>query len=314
MKATVAPTTTPKFSNIPQLINWAIALGASFSFSVATPIGKALITAGLDSDAILFARFWITLGLFVATVMLMKSEKRRIDRPDLPFVLFVGLANGVAMICIFSGLARLDASLVSMLLSVVPLIVLLLLALRGEPLTRRNLLRLGLAFVGLYLLIGPGGSPDLVGIALVLAAMFLFAMGLVTVQWKLQAYDVRVLSLYVTACITVLVTAWWFVQGQPWQPPGAMGWVGIVALSIVGTYMARILLYAAVHRIGSGQTSLLIPLEIVMSVVWSFLFLGERFSTIQAIGGVLIMGSALLAIRRLGQSPNRPRWRVWTRA
>jgi drug/metabolite transporter (DMT)-like permease len=70
---------------------------------------------------------------------------------------------------------------------------------------------------------------------------------------------------------------------------------------------------AAINRIGSGQMALLTPLETLLTVTWSMLFLDERLTTIQWVGGGLILASALLAIQRLGRAQWPPRWRLWTR-
>ena len=61
------------------------------------------------------------------------------------------------MICYFWGLTRIESSMAAMIISVSPLLVLSMLALRGERFTYRHIIRVALALVGVYLLIGPGG-------------------------------------------------------------------------------------------------------------------------------------------------------------
>jgi drug/metabolite transporter (DMT)-like permease len=58
-------------------------------------------------------------------------------------------------------------------------------------------------------------------------------------------------------------------------------------------------MFSGLQRIGGGQVALLVPLETLLSVLWSVLFLQEHLSLWQALGGVLILSSALLAIQRL---------------
>jgi drug/metabolite transporter (DMT)-like permease len=43
-------------------------------------------------------------------------------------------------------------------------------------------------------------------------------------------------------------------------------------------------------------------LETLLTVIWSTLFLHERLTPLQWVGGALIMVSALLAIQRLGRT------------
>jgi drug/metabolite transporter (DMT)-like permease len=74
-------------------------------------------------------------------------------------------------------------------------------------------------------------------------------------------------------------------------------------LTVVSTYYARLALYAAVRRVGSGQIALLWPLQMMLGVMLSVWLLQERLNPAQWLGGVLILGSALLAIERLFPNP-----------
>ncbi|MEZ4620702.1 MAG: hypothetical protein R2867_35045 [Caldilineaceae bacterium] len=73
-----------------------------------------------------------------------------------------------------------------MMISTVPLVVLSLLALRGERFTYRHIIRLALGLGGIYLLLGPGGDIDPVGILLLVVAIFCFAVQITLLQWYLK--------------------------------------------------------------------------------------------------------------------------------
>ncbi len=165
----------------------------------------------------------------------------------------------------------------------------------------RNLLRLVLGLGGLYLLIGPGGQADWPGVALVVVSIFTSSIQLTFIQWFLQGYDSRSVTFYVSGGMMVVIVAYWLAQGLPWQSTGLNVWLGIVALAVVCTYAARLLMVVAIRHIGSAQIALLTPLETFLTVVWSLLFLGERLAPAQWLGGALILGSALLAVQRLSR-------------
>jgi drug/metabolite transporter (DMT)-like permease len=78
--------------------------------------------------------------------------------------------------------------------------------------------------------------------------------------------------------------------------------VAVIALVVVSTFLSRMLMVAAISRIGSGQMALLTPVETLLTITWSMLFLGERLAPLQLVGGALILVSALLAIQRLGRA------------
>ena len=44
------------------------------------------------------------------------------------------------------------------------------------------------------------------------------------------------------------------------------------------------------------------PLETLLSVIWSILFLHEALTPLQMAGGALILASALLAVQRFGRA------------
>jgi drug/metabolite transporter (DMT)-like permease len=72
-------------------------------------------------------------------------------------------------------------------------------------------------------------------------------------------------------------------------------------------------MFAAIRSLGSGQLALLAPTETLLTVIWSMIFLQERLTAWQWLGGLLILTSALLAIARLNRARWRPRWRLWPR-
>ena len=276
-------------------------------------MARGAILAGLDSTTLLLMRMLFAVGFFGLTIGAMNYRLLHVATRQLLVMLLAGAVGGVAMLLVFWALVRVDASVVSMMISTVPLFVLTLLALRGERFTYRHIMRLGLGLGGIYLLIGPGGNVDLVGVAMLLIAMNGFALQVALLQWYLRGLDPRTVSFYISISMTVVVLVAWWIQGIPWRDPGVNGWISILVLAFVSTFLARLTFVAAIDKIGGGQMTLLTPLETLLTVIWSMLFLDERLTPIQLVGGTLVLGSALLAIRRLNLARWRPRWRNWTR-
>jgi drug/metabolite transporter (DMT)-like permease len=183
----------------------------------------------------------------------------------------------------------------AMIKSTQPLVVLLMLALGGERLAARHWFRLGLAMAGVYLLIGPGGRVEPFGLLLLGLSLLLYAWQLVLSQWWLRDYDIWAVTLYLTAIMTGVIAIWWWAQGAIWQAPNLQGWIVIGVLAVVSTYLARLALYAALPRVGSGQIALLWPLQTLLIIVLSVIFLHERLALVQWGGGILILASTLLA-------------------
>jgi probable blue pigment (indigoidine) exporter len=180
--------------------------------------------------------------------------------------------------------------------------------------TYRHAVRLGLSLLGVYLLIGPGGTVDATGVSLILVSMIFFALQTTFLQWFLMGYDARPVTFYMLIAMTLCVVGLWAMEGGTWQPLGMIGWVTTSILAFASTYVSRLLVFAAIGRIGGGQMAMLSPIETLMAVMWSFLFLGEALSPIQWLGGIFILTSAVLAIKRLSIARLRPRWRLWAKS
>ena len=93
----------------------------------------------------------------------------------------------------------------------------------------------------------------------------------------------------------------WLFQRRSWQDLSPSGWMVILVTGLVSTFVARLAMFAAISRIGSGQVALMGPPQVLMSVVWTQIFLDERLSALQIIGGLLILASAILSMRRLAR-------------
>jgi drug/metabolite transporter (DMT)-like permease len=174
-------------------------------------------------------------------------------------------------------------------------VVLGILALRGERFTMRSGVRLLLGIAGVYLLVVPGGDIDALGVFLVLLAAVTFALSLVLVQWYLPGYSSMTVSYYTGISITLVVTAFWLAQGATLSIPGWQGWLAILFMTLFGTYLARLAMFKAVRGFGSFQMALFSPLETLLTLVWSLLFLHEQLTLTQWLGGGLIILSMLLA-------------------
>jgi len=291
-----------------------LAIFATVAFSLATPIARSLLVGGADPSGLVTIRLIMATSLHGLAIAFSAPGLFHLDRRNVAISLLAGLTNGLGMLLYFIGLTRLSASITAMLLAMSPLVVLSLLVLRGEKLTRRHALRMGLALVGVYLLIGPGGTADMVGVGLILLSVLAFSSQMVLLQWYLKDLDPRTVTFYVSVGMLLVVGAYWVMSGAHWEALTGGGWVGLITLALVSTFLARLAMYAAVAYIGSTQMSLLTPLEILLAVIWSVLFLGERLALAHLFGGALILASALLAIQRLNLTWRRPRWRTWFRS
>ena len=273
-----------------------MAILSTAALSITSPVGRAAIQSGMNPTTLIVGRFLLATFLLGITLYLSSPNQLGIERRGLVFCILAGSVNGVASLAYIWAISRMSASVTALIFSIYPLVVLILVAFRGEKFTALSMVRCGLGFLGVFLLLGPGGTVDRIGLALTLLAALAFSLYLVINQWYLSSYPTTTVTFYTLVSLTSFVTGFWLLRGAEWHPPGLSGWLSIAVLAFVGTYLARLTMFVAVRSIGSAQFALVGPLETLLTVVWSTIFLNERLSLSQWLGGGLILFSVLLAI------------------
>ena len=92
------------------------------------------------------------------------------------------------------------------------------------------------------------------------------------------------------------------LQFAPWAGLTSVAWGVVTITALVSTVMARLILFAGIRRIGSGQAAHLAPVETLLTVNRAGLLLGEHLSTPQWLGGILVVASVLLAAAPLARN------------
>lgn len=81
-------------------LGWFMALFSSFAFSIATPIAKGAIDAGLDPATLLTLRLILLMVLLGLSIGLIAPGYLRLDRRGLLVCGVAGLSNGIGMLAI----------------------------------------------------------------------------------------------------------------------------------------------------------------------------------------------------------------------
>jgi len=206
-----------------------------------------------------------------------------------------GIINGLGSICYYQGLARIDASLASILNISYLVFVTLLLRIMGQAISRLTLFRLGLAFVAVYLLSASASTQvDMLGVTLLLIGSLAYATQLVIGQRVLYDIPSPTMTLYsMTAMAAVVTIAWLFSGGPEIASLAPKGWHALLAFAGV-TALSRLTLFQGVQKMGSVQTATLGVSEVLITVLFAMLFLGETLVGQQWIGAALMSLSVFL--------------------
>jgi drug/metabolite transporter (DMT)-like permease len=281
----------------------ALCIASAIAFGAMAIFGKLAYDAGVGILTLLFVRFSIAapvlwLGSLQGGERIFSGATRR----TLLAALALG-AVGYAMQAglYFAALARMDASLLSMLLYTFPaMVTVAAIGLGRETASRRRTGALLVSSSGLALvLLGAGaGTFDWLGAALGLgAAMTYTAYILVSdrVGGELRALPLSALITTGAAITFGLACA---ASGSFDTGFASEGWLWLTAIAIVSTVTPIALFFAGLRRVGPSTASILSTLEPLTTVALAFVVFGETLSAVQVTGAALVLGAAVWLQRR----------------
>ena len=276
-------------------INKGIAAGIASAILLGfTPIfGKLSILYGFSPFFIVSFRSGLA-SLFLFILLLIFRRDFFIIYPIGLIGCFVaGFVNGIGSIFYYSGLSYIDASVGQLLYSFYPLMVAFWLFLDRQPFTRISLLRLILSLPGAFLLLTNAQKEvNWLGALFMLIAAALYSLHLIINQRILFEAPAPTVAFYTLLSMTGTVFIVYFIFDHQF-PAGEMVWWPLISLGVI-TFLSRITLFLGIKHVGGLQTAMLGLGELLITVLVANLWLGERLTTVQMLGGFMLALSMLL--------------------
>jgi drug/metabolite transporter (DMT)-like permease len=293
------------------------ALASAFFLGLAPVFGKQAITLGMAPLAVVAVRTLLAALLLLAMMLLFFRPYLYIYPAGLLGCLLAGWINGLGSLFFYSSLGRIDASLGQLLYALYPLFLVLWLSLDKQPPSRLTVVRILLAIPAIYLLLQvESGGVDMIGVAEMLIASALYALHLPINQRVLYDMPAPTVTVYTLLAMSAVVVPTYLFSGAlvtgvtaASDSAALLGDMAIglqkygssiAALTLV-TFLSRITLFLGVKHLGGMQTALLGLSELLVTLIFSRLILGEQFSTTQWIGAILLCIS--LAMVGLEKTP-----------
>jgi drug/metabolite transporter (DMT)-like permease len=276
------------------LVGSVLGASAALSYGVTVVIGRELAKAHLPPADALGLRFGIAGMLLVA--LLLISRRRVLPEPGERVRVFLFGAAGYAVESTFfySGLARGTAAAVTLLFYSYPAVVTVadLVITRRRP-APRLVLALALAAGGAGVIAAGSGDVAISGAGVVfsLAAAASFAVYLIAGDRLLHRTDSMRIAAGTAVGASASLLTFAVARGQI-DIPADRWW----QLLIYGgaTASAFAFMFAALRRLGSQRTSVLLTLEAVFAIVLAAIFLGEQLGAAQAVGGAAVLAAAII--------------------
>ena len=255
--------------------------------------------AFLSPSQIMF--FLISGGLVIFTVIaLIKSEKLRERRAFLPILLIRYCAEMLGLGAMIMGITKIPLSVVGTVTQASPILVAAAAAIVfREAVSWRRWSSIIIGFVGVVLVIQPGGQDLDYAVLWAVAALLAFSIrDLVT---RLTPPDIQSASIATFTMIAAFpfTTAWVFLSGEKFFPPG-IDWAVVACMIILGS-VGYLLLITSLRI---GELSAIMPFRysrIVFLLIMGVLVFGERptLSMLAGAGLILISGVYIMWRERI---------------
>jgi drug/metabolite transporter (DMT)-like permease len=273
-----------------------LAMLAAFCFGTTIVFQRAIAKDGTTAATALSIRFAISSVLLLACLKVS-------GRPLLPppgerlraWFLGIGLYTFEST-CFYLALERGTAAAVALLFYSYPAVVSVMdIALGALRPNRATAISLALSVVGGVIVAVGGGhvAISVGGVGFVLGSVVLFSTYVVAGHRIIPRTDALTAATWTAVGAAMGVTVLGVAQGSL-HAPTARAFAAIAATG-TATAIAFTLFFVVLARLGPSRTAIVMALEAVFGVVLSAVFLSEGLRALVVVGGVAILGGAVLA-------------------
>jgi drug/metabolite transporter (DMT)-like permease len=291
-----------------------IAALTSACFLGMTPIfGKQAILMGVPPLALAAVRTLLACFMLLIVIASLDRHYLYIYPAGLLGCLMAGWINGIGSLFYYSALARINAGIGQLLYSLYPFFLILWLALDRQIPGPLTLLRVMIAIGGVYFITwGSTQQIDPIGVIQMLIASALYALHIPINQRVLSDMPAPTVTVYTLIAMSSVVLPAYLLSGADSIPHTAQAWWPIVALTLV-TFFSRLTLFLGIKHLGSLQAGLLGLSELIVTLLFANLLLGETLTPQQWVGSILLISSLLLIIfeKTWGKKYRAGGWLSW---
>ena len=265
-------------------------------YGVTVVVGEDLADSGLGPSTALGVRFAVA-GVLLAVMVRLRRTRLFPSRRTVLIGLALGLAYAAEATLFFSALERGTAAGAALVFYVYPAMVTVIELLRGrEQPHRTTFFALGLSTCGAAIVVVGGGMVTITGagVLFALGAAATFSAYLLVGREFGKSTDSMVVACWVSIGAALSNLGRGAVSYQLIDPSSHL--LEIVLYG-VATAIAFTLTFAAMSRIGAARVAVVMTLEAVASVVMAAVFLGESVTAVQALGGLAVLGAAVVIAR-----------------
>ncbi len=257
-------------------------------------------------------RFGIGAALY-ALVVWWRERSLRIDRRDFGAILLLAVIGiFVNQVAVIYAVQKAGAANVGMLMASAPIIAALLARKLGhERIGSRHVIGIAVAATGALLVLYGGGGVSgapLIGWFLGLVTAATWATYSVLIRPLMARYSAERLSAAVllTGSAMIIPVSLPQLADQDWGAPNGNAWLALGYSLVFSLLVTNVLWFDGIHRVGAARATVFLYLEPFCVALIAMAVLGEHVSVAEWIGGVVILGGVLLAVRSRARGRSAP--------
>jgi len=263
-------------------------------------IGLLVKNINLSSaEVALFRAIIATIIIFIYKIIRGKSLRFKEFKKDIPILFISGVAMGGNWILLFEAYNYTSISIATLSYYFAPVIVMVVCPIIfKEKLTLKQIICFFMATVGLIMIIGlsreESGSSNIIGIIFGLSAAVLYSVVIILNKFIKKVTGIDRTLIQFIASIIVLIPYVALTTGINVGNLDKKGLISLLTLGVVHTGIAYCLYFESLKNLKGQEAAILSYIDPLVAVVLSVAVLGESISSLQILGGIMILGFTLL--------------------
>lgn len=237
-------------------------------------------------------------AVLVGGFLLIKGQKLSFVsiKKELLLLLLSGGAMGINWILLFEAYKYTTVSVATLSYYFAPVIVMVVCPfLFQEKPTGKQIFCFAMSTAGLVLITGTagGGKQDLLGIAFGLGAALLYATVMLLNKFIKGVMGLHRTFIQFLAAVLVLLPYVAFSGGFTLGGLDSTGWVALIVVGVIHTGVTYCMYFSAIKELPGQKVAILSYIDPLVAVLVSVIWLDEKMTVSQIVGGVLILGFTL---------------------
>lgn len=282
----------------PRPLGVVLVIIASTAFGLAPTFANFSYAHGANAVGVLLARFVIaSLLMLLARPLFVRGAHWPNRLVFFQFFLLGAIGFFLGTLMYFTALKHIDSGLAVVIFYSNPIFILLLSWWFNQHKPNKAVvIYLVFTLLGVAITVGQVGSGNLTSVYLVLGASLEYSIYMIASVRVMPKTDLFTgVNIVMIGAATSYAIYWLLAPNSipVMFPADLTGWINASLLGVISTACATAAMLAGVKIIGVASSSVIMTLELVVTIVGGHLFFAEPVSVLRLIGATIVVGAVM---------------------